>query len=81
MIEDESEGPSRVGTPANVDEKTPQPADNMTPPTSVSGEGGEKAGEFSADAPAAPAPVELPADVRTKLRKLEKMESRYAGKI
>lgn len=26
-----------------------------------------------------PAPVELPAEVRTKLRKLEKLESRYQG--
>ena len=82
MIEDESEGPSRVGTPAVGDEKAPQSADTMTPPTSVSGEGGEKekTGEAPADAPAVPAPVELPPDVRTKLRKLEKMESRYAGK-
>ncbi|KAK0105260.1 hypothetical protein ONS95_004352 [Cadophora gregata] len=78
VIEDESEGPSRVGTPAIGDEKSPQSADTMTPATSVSGEGGEKAGEASADAPAVPVPVELPPDVRTKLRKLEKMESRYA---
>lgn len=83
VIEDESEEPSRVGTPAIRDEKAPAKAPTMadTPPARISGEGAERGGEASADAPPAPAPVELPTDVRKKLQKLDKMESRYAGKL
>lgn len=68
MIEDESEEPSRVGTPAITDEKIATMAENI--------EGSEKRGEKGTDA----AP-ELPVEVRTKLRKLEKLESKYQGGI
>ncbi len=82
MIEDDSEEPSRVSTPAIGDGKDPEKATTMadTSPAGISAEGGEK-GDVSVDAPPASAPVELPTDVRKKLQKLEKMESRYTGKM
>lgn len=43
-----------------------------------SGEGIGKSMEIKADA-SPKASIELPTDVRTKLRKLEKLESRYQG--
>jgi len=66
VIEDESEEPSRVGTPAITDEKVATMAGN----NEVSEKGGEKGTD---------AATELPVEVRTKLRKLEKLESRYQG--
>ena len=75
MIEDESEEPSRVGTPANMDEKTALLAEDGTPPHAGSMNGSNKGGEKDAS----PSSAELPADVRAKLRKLEKLELRYQG--
>lgn len=75
MIEDESEEPSRLGTPANMDEKTALKAGDDVPPPAVNGS--EKGGENDTSPPSA----ELPAEVRAKLRKLEKLESRYQGTL
>lgn len=83
VIEDESGEPSRVGTPAPGEEKTGTMADKI-PPTATAGEGSEAdkgketQGPTDVDLPA-PAPAELPADVRARLRKLEKMETKYQG--
>jgi hypothetical protein len=80
VIEDESEEPSRVGTPAIEDEKLAAMTEgNATGETGGSGEGNEKAAEKVVEAP--PKTIELPTEVRTKLRKLEKLESKYQGRI
>ena len=75
MIEDESEEPSRVGTPANMDEKAALKAEDDAPVPAESVNGNEKGAEKDASPPS----TELPADVRAKIRKLEKLESRYQG--
>ena len=75
MIEDESEEPSRVGTPVNMDETAALKAGDRAPAAAGSVSGSEKGAEKETHPPAA----ELPVDVRTKLRKLEKLESRYQG--
>lgn len=80
VIEDESEEPSRVGTPALPDIMSDAPK-----PGAVRGdELNEKVGmegdlEKDEHGSEATKPVELPPDVKTKLRKLEKLESRYQG--
>jgi hypothetical protein len=47
---------------------------------SEAADGGEGAEEKQGETVPQPIPVELPADVRSKLRKLDKLESRYQGK-
>ena len=81
MIEDESEEPSRVGTPAVMDEKAALKAEDAAPTAAGSVNDSEKGGEKEVPPPPPPPPpnTELPADVRAKLRKLEKLESRYQG--
>jgi len=76
VIDDESEEVSRSGTPA---------------PPPYSAVGGNDMGESNAETglegdmgkddqgSEAVRPTELPPDVRAKLRKLEKLESRYQG--
>ena len=79
MIEDESEEPSRVGTPAIGEEKTSTMAEGSAPVESgASVESKEKDAEKPVEAP--PKAPELPPEIRTKLRKLEKMESKYQGR-
>lgn len=80
VIDDDSEEASRVGT-LSISEETASTMAESTPRTSISGDGGEKGGDSTADAPATPTQVELPVEVRKQLRKLEKMETRYAGKL
>lgn len=75
MIEDGSEEPSRVGTPANMDEKAALKAEDAAPAADGSVNGSEKGGEKETP----PLSAELPPDIRAKLRKLEKLESRYQG--
>ena len=77
MIEDESEEPSRVGTPANMGEKTALIAEDEAPAAAGSVNGSEKGSEKETP----PTTIELPVDVRAKLRKLEKLESRYQGML
>lgn len=77
VIDDESEPPSRVGTPAIGAENTDQMAEKGA-------EAGEEVKEKMSEVTpqnqvSSPASTELPAEVRTKLRKLEKLESRYQG--
>lgn len=80
MLEDESEEPSRVGTPAIVEEKAVTMAESNAPAEAGgSGEGNEKAPQITVQA--SPKAPELPPEVRTKLRKLEKLESKYQGRV
>lgn len=78
VIEDESEPPSRVGTPASSTSKPDTMGENGTVDTASDGtdnpseKGSEKATQ-------SPITSELPPDVKAKLRKLEKLESRYQG--
>ncbi|KAL3417137.1 viral a-type inclusion protein repeat protein [Phlyctema vagabunda] len=72
VIDDESEGPTRTGILVAMDEKTSQVEGNAPSEKTK-----EKENGVETPANAAPKAVELPQDVRTKLRKLEKLESRY----
>ena len=74
VIEDEGELSERSSEPVAEIEKTEKMGDN---PVEI-GEGSQKGGEKVAS-PSKPA--ELPAEVRTKLRKLEKLESKYQGEL
>lgn len=78
-VGDDEESRSRVGTPGSGAERegdgtvsvpvNEQPtAEEHTEPNGTMEEGDER-----------PAPPELPTDVRLKLRKLDKLESRYQG--
>jgi len=75
VIEDESEEPSRVGTPSIGEENSATMAGSNA---TEAGEGSEKGAEKVADTTPQP-PAELPAEVRVKLRKLEKLEAKYQG--
>lgn len=79
MIDDDSEEPSRVGTPAISEDKSDPMTQKQAPPA-VNSSGNERntEGENTGEAVQRP-PAELPPDVRAKLRKLEKLESRYQG--
>lgn len=81
VIEDDSEDPSRAGTPAPPELKGEKMSENgtneETPRDSEAGVVSEKVDS----APKPPAIAELPPDVRTKLRKLEKLEARYQGTL
>lgn len=81
VIEDDDSLPSRAATPKppakdGSDETTVDRAQaaNENAPADKDAGSGEKAAE-------AKAPEELPQDVRLKLRKLEKLESRYHGEL
>ena len=75
MIGDEADEPSRAGTPANMDEKASLKVEEDAPMAAGSVNGSENGREQDVTSPS----PELPADVRTKLRKLEKLEARYQG--
>lgn len=75
VIEDESEEPSGVNTPTMTDEKTTESAAPSEAGTSL--DGSERSSEKTTVTP--PKAIELPQEVRTKLRKLEKLESKYQG--
>lgn len=77
MIEDESEESSRVGTPAAMDEKAALKAEDAGSAAGGSVNGSDKGEEKQTSLPS----TELPADVRMKLRKLEKLEARYQGML
>jgi hypothetical protein len=67
-IEDESEESPKVGTPSNMDEKAALKGEDNPAPVNGSEHGSEKE-------------PELPADVKARLRKLDKMEVRYQGMV
>lgn len=75
MIEDESETSTQVGTPAG-EKLNPMAADG-SPVTTANGSvanGSDKVTDVSPSAS-----TELPTEIKTKLRKLEKLEGRYQG--
>jgi hypothetical protein len=75
VLEDDLEEPSGTSTPAILDEKASMA--ESTPTLVGPAEGSEK-GEDKPAATAQPS-SELPPEVRTKLRKLELLESKYKG--
>lgn len=77
LIEDESEEPSKAGTPSILDE-TAAMGESNTAAASGSADGSEKLEEKQAHAVNRPS-NELPQEVRAKLRKLETIESKYKG--
>ena len=79
VIEDEFEEPSRAGTPSIGEEKVTTMAEGNAPTEAgASGESKEKAAETPEGQPKAP---ELSPEIRTKLRKYEKLESKYQGRV
>ena len=81
FVIDDDEVPSRTGTPRPAQEKPDStgpppygPRDQLAP-----SEGTEAGKPDGGGAALTPVPPELPKDVRLKLRKLEKLESRYNG--
>lgn len=79
VIDDEE--PSQVGTPVPPsDETSPgKEGQNAISDSEKTTNSTENTGEKPAEGPKAPASTELPLEVRQKLRKLEKLESRYQG--
>jgi hypothetical protein len=81
VVEDEEEpgNATASGQGKNVTEKTGNEGSPEKPVSSADQNGDPK--EKTAEAkPTVKSPAELPTDVRVKLRKLEKLESRYQGK-
>ncbi|KAL8804761.1 MAG: hypothetical protein Q9182_002353 [Xanthomendoza sp. 2 TL-2023] len=77
FVVDDSDVPSRSNTPRPV--MTTSESSTLEPSRETTGEardGKDRAEKASPDAPLA-TPQELPTDVRVKLRKMEKLESRY----
>lgn len=73
-LEEDSEEPSGTNTPAVQDEKM----ESGTPTPTGPGDASEKGDEKEATDAAQPS-TELPPEVRSKLRKLGTLESKYKG--
>lgn len=71
--------PSRSATPRPVQEKAQNTAANGISNGETPEPGNETLQERIAESDPVVAPSELPTDVRVKLRKLEKLESKYNG--
>lgn len=77
---DDSEEPSRAGTPKPAADAMDDKGDEKVKDKAEEGQNGEKADEAEGAASAAPAAApELSPEVRLKLRKLEKLEKTYPG--
>ncbi|KAL8741876.1 MAG: hypothetical protein Q9190_005569 [Brigantiaea leucoxantha] len=75
------ETPSRSGTPRSAQDRSENSMGKETTNDNGQREAEDKNGQdATADGDLPPTPSELPMDVRSKLRKLEKLESRYHGK-
>jgi hypothetical protein len=80
VIDDEE--PSRVGTPSQTEKSVENGAENEKTTTEDGvTSNSDVAGEKPTEEVKAPVAPELPQEVRTKLRKLEKLESRYQGNL
>ncbi len=77
MIDDD--GPSRSGTPRPVADRNGVAATEKAPQENTSSESNQGTGETATSADEPRSSSDLPTDVRVKLRKLEKLESRYHG--
>ena len=75
----EDDGPSRSGTPRPVADQNGVAATEKTPRENTSSESNQGTGETATSADEPRSSSDLPTDVRVKLRKLEKLESRYHG--
>lgn len=80
VIEDDSEEPSRAGTPATPEAKPEITEEKGTTAENTGAVDSEVVNE-KAEAPPKPSATDLPADVRSKLRKLDKLEARYQGML
>jgi hypothetical protein len=79
VIEDDSEEPSRSGTPA-IPEMKPEAIGEKGATAETTGvDEGEVVNEKAEILPKPPTMTDLPPDVRSKLRKLDKLEVRYQG--
>lgn len=79
MIEDDSEEPSRSGTPA-IPETKPEVIEEKGVTAETTGaEESEVVNEKAEVSPKPSTTADLPSDVRSKLRKLDKLEARYQG--
>ena len=76
-LEDDSEGPSGANTPSMQSEKA-LTSESGAPTSSGSAESEEKGEEKPASSATRPS-SELSPEVRSKLRKLETLESKYKG--
>ncbi|KAL9604355.1 MAG: hypothetical protein Q9219_000543 [cf. Caloplaca sp. 3 TL-2023] len=74
---DDSNPPSRSGTPKPGPARSESSTKDAVQEAPEEAGHGEEQAEKVADSSQAAAPAELPTDVRVKLRKLEKLESRY----
>lgn len=95
FVIDDSDEPSRAGTPkppgtadeAKAEKSTEQTSGSDEKPSETKDESAtDKTSEGVADAPAAkpeppPKPQELTPEIRQKLRKLEKLEATYPGRM
>jgi len=80
VIEDDSEEPSRSGTPA-IPEMKPEVTGEKWPMAETTGvNDGEVVNEKAEILPKPSTTTDLPPDVRSKLRKLDKLEARYQGR-
>lgn len=79
MIEDDSEEPSRSGTPAIPDSKPEAIEEKGATTESTGANEGEVVSEKAEILPNPSTKQDLPPDVRSKLRKLDKLEARYQG--
>lgn len=75
----EDDGPSRSGTPRTVAEHNGVDSTEKAPRENSSSENNQGTAETTASADEPRSSSDLPTDVRVKLRKLEKLESRYHG--
>lgn len=79
LVEDSDEVPSRTGTPAQEKEKSEDGVNHAQEPGKPLAGDDNQSEDASAQAGGLQGPQELPADVRVKLRKLDKLEGRYNG--
>ena len=77
----DSDPPSRVGTPRPALTIPGSPSKESSQDVLPEAKAGEEEQTRTADNDLRSTPVELPTDVRVKLRKLEKLESRYHGLV
>ncbi|KAI4290497.1 MAG: hypothetical protein L6R35_000221 [Caloplaca aegaea] len=77
FVIDDSDVPSRPGTPMPTLTRSESPAKVSTQETTDEAKKREEKPEETTQDGMSAAPQELPTDVRVKLRKLEKLESRY----
>jgi len=79
VIEDDSEEPSRSGTPAIPETKSEVIEEKGATAETTGADEGEVVNEKAEILPNPATKTELPPDLRSKLRKLDKLEARYQG--